>query len=143
MYLPQTKRTLHFLSTKNTHKKTRFLLTKGPCIFSEQKFTCRKNLVCIFPEQKKRHFCQNKLTMLFLRTKVSCIFSRMKSLSKMIILVLTFSSNGLICIYHIVPKFSDDKKLCYNLPKIKTKEPNFSIVRQKDVKRIADSVDPD
>ena len=45
--------------------------------------------------------------------------------------------------YCKVPKFSDARKLCYNLPKIQTKKPNFRIFCQKDANAIANSVDPD
>ena len=45
--------------------------------------------------------------------------------------------------YHKVPKFSDARKLCYNLPKIQTKRPNFSVFHQKDANGIANSEDPD
>ena len=45
--------------------------------------------------------------------------------------------------YHKVPKFSDARKLCCNLPKIQTKSPNLRLFRQKDAIRIANSADPD
>ena len=45
--------------------------------------------------------------------------------------------------YHKVPKFSDARKLCCNLPKIQTKKPNLRLFCQKDVNGIANSVDPD
>ena len=41
--------------------------------------------------------------------------------------------------YCKVPKFSDAKKLSYNLPKIQTKRP----IHQKDANGIANSEDPD
>ena len=34
--------------------------------------------------------------------------------------------------YRKVPKFSDARKLCCNLPKIQTKSPNLRVFRQKD-----------
>ena len=45
--------------------------------------------------------------------------------------------------YQKVPKFSDAKKLCCNLPKIQTKKPNLRVFHQKDVNGIANSEDPD
>ena len=42
-----------------------------------------------------------------------------------------------------VPKFSDTRKLCCNLPKIQTKSPNLSVLHQKDANGIANSEDPD
>ena len=51
--------------------------------------------------------------------------------------------NHKCCFYRKVPKFSDARKLCCNLPKIQTKRPNFRVFRQKDAKGIANSGDPD
>ena len=45
--------------------------------------------------------------------------------------------------YHEVPKFSDTKKLCYNLPKIHIKRPNHRVFCQNDANGIANSEDPD
>ena len=45
--------------------------------------------------------------------------------------------------YHKAPMFSDARKLCCNLPKIQTKEPNLRVFHQKDANGIANSVDPD
>ena len=45
--------------------------------------------------------------------------------------------------YRKVPKFSDAKKLCCNLPKIQTKRPNLRVFHQKDAYEIANSEDPD
>ena len=45
--------------------------------------------------------------------------------------------------YRKVPKFSDARKLCCNLPKIETKRPNLRVFRQKDANGIAKSEDPD
>ena len=45
--------------------------------------------------------------------------------------------------YRKVPKFSDARKLCCNLPKIQEKSPNIWVFRQKDANRIANSEDPD
>ena len=45
--------------------------------------------------------------------------------------------------YRKVPKFSDTRKLCCNLPKIKTKRQNLLIFQLKDAKGIANSEDPD
>ena len=45
--------------------------------------------------------------------------------------------------YRKVPKFSDAKKLCRNLPKIQTKRPNLKVFRKKDANGIANSEDPD
>ena len=45
--------------------------------------------------------------------------------------------------YRKVPKFSDARKLCCNLPKIQTKRPNLGIFHQKVANGIANSEDPD
>ena len=45
--------------------------------------------------------------------------------------------------YRKVPEFSDARKLCCNLPKIKTKSPNLRVFRQKDANGITNSEDPD
>ena len=45
--------------------------------------------------------------------------------------------------YRKVPKFSDARKLCCNLPKTQTKRPNLRIFRVKDANGIANSEDPD
>ena len=45
--------------------------------------------------------------------------------------------------YRKVPKFSDARKLCCNLPKIQTKSPNLRGFCQKDANGIANSEDPD
>ena len=45
--------------------------------------------------------------------------------------------------YHKVPKFSDTRILCCNLPKIQTKSPNLMVFLQKDANGIANSEDPD
>ena len=45
--------------------------------------------------------------------------------------------------YRKVPKFSDVRKLCCNLPKTQTKRPNLRVFRQKDANGIANSEDPD
>ena len=45
--------------------------------------------------------------------------------------------------YRKVPKFSDARKLCCNLPNIPTKRPNLSVFRQKDANGIANSEDSD
>ena len=45
--------------------------------------------------------------------------------------------------YRKIPKFSDARKLCCNLPKIQTKRPNLSIFHQKDANGIANREDPD
>ena len=42
-----------------------------------------------------------------------------------------------------VPKFSDARKLCGNLPKIQTKRTNLRVFRQDDTNGIANSEDPD
>ena len=42
-----------------------------------------------------------------------------------------------------VPEFSDAKKLCCNLPKIRTKMPNQREFHQKGANGIANSEDPD
>ena len=45
--------------------------------------------------------------------------------------------------YHKVPKFSDTRKLCCNLPKIQTKSPNLTVFSQEHASGIANSEDPD
>ena len=45
--------------------------------------------------------------------------------------------------YRKVPKFSDTRKLCCNLPKIQTKSQNLFIFRLKDANGIANSEDPE
>ena len=45
-------------------------------------------------------------------------------------------------IYCKVPKFSDTRKLCCNLPKIQTKRQKLRVFSQKDANRIAHSEDP-
>ena len=45
--------------------------------------------------------------------------------------------------YRKVPKFSDVRKLCCNLPKIQEKRPNLWVLCQKDATGIANSEDPD
>ena len=45
--------------------------------------------------------------------------------------------------YRKVPKFSDARKLCCNLPKIQRERPNLRILCQKDANGIANSADPD
>ena len=45
--------------------------------------------------------------------------------------------------YRKVPRFSDARKLCCNLPKIQTKRPNLRGFPQNDANRTANSEDPD
>ena len=45
--------------------------------------------------------------------------------------------------YRKVPKFSDARKLCCKLPKMKTKRPNLRVFHQKDANGTANSEDPD
>ena len=47
------------------------------------------------------------------------------------------------CLYRKVPKFSDVRKLCCNLPKIQEKTPNLWVFRQKNANEIANSEDAD
>ena len=42
-----------------------------------------------------------------------------------------------------VPKFSDTRNLCCNLPKIQTKRPKLRVFYQNDANGIAKSEDPD
>ena len=49
----------------------------------------------------------------------------------------------IICKYSKVPKFSDARKLCCNLPKIQTKRPKLKLFYQNDANGIAYSEDPD
>ena len=44
--------------------------------------------------------------------------------------------------YRKVPKFSDARKLCCNLPKIHTKSPNLRVFCQKGASGIANSENP-
>ena len=43
----------------------------------------------------------------------------------------------------VSPKFSDTRKLCYNLPEIQDKKQNLWAFHQKDANGIANSEDPD
>ena len=45
--------------------------------------------------------------------------------------------------YGKVPKFSDTRKLCCNLPKTQTKRPKLRVFYQNDANGIANSEDPD
>ena len=45
--------------------------------------------------------------------------------------------------YSKIPKFSDTRNFCCNLPKIQTKRQNLRVFRQKDANGIANSEDPD
>ena len=45
--------------------------------------------------------------------------------------------------YHKVPKFSDAKNLCCNLPKIQTKWSNLRVFCQNDANGKVNSEDPD
>ena len=47
------------------------------------------------------------------------------------------------CKYRKVPKFSDARILCCNLPKIQTKRSNPKVFHQNNSNRIANSEDPD
>ena len=42
-----------------------------------------------------------------------------------------------------IPKFSDARELCCNLPKIQTKSPNPRVLSQENTNGIANSEDPD
>ena len=58
------------------------------------------------------------------------------------------SNCGILCesgyiYYRRVPKFSDTRKLCCNLPKSLTKRPNLRVLSQEDANVIANSKDPD
>ena len=46
-------------------------------------------------------------------------------------------------VYRKVPKFSDARKHCYNLPNIQTKSPNLRVFCNKDTNGITNSEDPD
>ena len=50
---------------------------------------------------------------------------------------------SVITTYRKVPKFSDARKLCCNIPKIQTKSQNLRVFCQKDANGIANSEDPD
>ena len=45
--------------------------------------------------------------------------------------------------YRKVPKFSDTRNFCCNLPKVQTKKQNLRVFHQKDANGIANSEDPD
>ena len=45
--------------------------------------------------------------------------------------------------YRKVPKFSDTRKLCCNLPKIQTNRQNLKVFCQNGANGIANSADPD
>ena len=45
--------------------------------------------------------------------------------------------------YRKIPKFSDTRKFCCNLPKLQTTRTNLKVFRQKDANGTANSVDPD
>ena len=67
------------------------------------------------------------------------IFPCFCSKHRLRVLVSTIS----IIDYRKVPKFSDTKKLCCNLPKIQTNGVNLRVFRKKDANGIANSEDPD
>ena len=69
---------------------------------------------------KDMHICQSKL----------------EGLKRLILEIYTIS-------FDKVPKFSDARKLCCNLPKIQTKRPNLSIFFKKNSNGIVNSEDPD
>ena len=46
-------------------------------------------------------------------------------------------------LYHKIPKFSDPRKHCCDLPKIQTKTPNLREFLEKGANGIANSQDPD
>ena len=46
-------------------------------------------------------------------------------------------------VYHKVPKFSDSRKLCCNLPRIQTKRPKLRVFYQNVANGIANSEDPE
>ena len=48
-----------------------------------------------------------------------------------------------VCDYPKVPKFSDTRNLCCNLPKRRTKRPNLKVFCQNDANGTANSSDPD
>ena len=52
-------------------------------------------------------------------------------------------SNKIFMNYRKVPKFSDTRKLCCNLPINQTKRPNLRVFHQKDANGITNSGDPD
>ena len=62
------------------------------------------------------------------------------------ILVILTHNTKVLCsyiIYRKVPKFSDTRKHCCNLPNIQTKRPNLRVFPQKDANGTANSEDPD
>ena len=65
-----------------------------------------------------------------------------KTYNRSLVLVLT-DIHPLNNNYCKVPKLSDAKNLCCNLPKIQTKRPNLRVFYQSDANGIANSEDPD
>ena len=66
----------------------------------------------------------------------------------LVMAVSSFAKGGLIAYFQIgnyrkVPKFSDARKLCCNLPKILRKRSNLCVFLQKEARGIANSEDPD
>ena len=55
---------------------------------------------------------------------------------------VSWNTSGMVE-YHNDPKFSDTRKLCYNLPRIQTKRQSLRVFCQKDVNGKANSEDPD
>ena len=51
-------------------------------------------------------------------------------------------SHQVACIYCKVPRFSDTRNLCCNLPKIQTKRPIVRVFHKKDANGIANIEDP-
>ena len=78
----------------------------------------------------------------FLRTRLISVLSR-ENLSIEFQAVIEASLPVGSKDYRKVPKFSDARKICCNLPKIQTKSPNLRVFRQKDANGIANSEDPD
>ena len=57
--------------------------------------------------------------------------------------IWSYNFHYMIFIYRKIPKFSDTRKLCCNLPRIQEKRPDLWVFRQKDANGIANSGDPD
>ena len=102
-----------FYSQCNKYAMTRNWLKQNPNLPSKPKWEITKITVKIQREHT---------TLLFLANCCSCV--------------------GWFEPYRKVPKFSDARKLCCNLPKIQRKRPKLKVFCQKDANGIANSEDP-
>ena len=79
-----------------------------------------------------------------MRKPALCIYQKQKrdQLHHKVSLSASLFSAALI-VSRKVPKFSDARKLCCNLPKIQTKRPKLRVFYQNDANGFANSEDPD